>query len=148
MVLAAPAARQRGDQDGRRAVLPAGAARLLDRLLFRCSGCPAQAESARAGDCLRLPRGAEDCRRCRRRCQSTFRFEGEESTSRYDSPLHVSTLDSLGSIFVPKPSTDADCQRRSTSDLGWGVRGRPLASAAIGGDCYSLGDSIAREPMS
>jgi hypothetical protein len=44
-------------------------------------------------------------------------------------------------LFVPKASTNADYQRRGTPDLGRTVRGCPLASAAGGGDCYSLGYS-------
>ena len=35
-------------------------------------------------------------------------------------------------------------QRRSTPGLGQAVRGCPLASTAVGGDCYSLGYSAAR----
>ena len=34
-------------------------------------------------------------------------------------------------LFVPKPSTDAHCQRRSIPGLGQTVRGRPLASTAV-----------------
>lgn len=48
-------------------------------------------------------------------------------------------------LFVPKPSTGWDGQRPSTPELGETVRERPLASTAVGGDCYSLGYSVARE---
>jgi hypothetical protein len=48
-------------------------------------------------------------------------------------------------IFVPKPSTCADCQRCGTPDLGTTIRRRPLASTAGGGDRYSLGYSVAPE---
>src|SRR5690348_17959798 len=41
-------------------------------------------------------------------------------------------------LFVPKPSTDADCQRRSIPGLGQTVRGCPLASTAVRGDCHLL----------
>ena len=48
-------------------------------------------------------------------------------------------------LFVPKPSTDADCQRRSISSLGQAVRGYPLASTAVRGDCHSLCHSAVHE---
>jgi integrase len=44
-------------------------------------------------------------------------------------------------LFVPKPTRRVDCQRQDAPDLGTTVRQRPLASAAGGGDCYSLGYS-------
>jgi hypothetical protein len=44
-------------------------------------------------------------------------------------------------LFVPKPSRGADCQGCDMPDLGTSVRQRPLASAAGGSDCYSLGYS-------
>jgi hypothetical protein len=43
------------------------------------------------------------------------------------------------SLFVPKPSTGRDCQRHSMRGLVQTVRGCPLASTAVGGDCSSLG---------
>lgn len=45
-------------------------------------------------------------------------------------------------LFVPKPNTGRDHQRRSTPSVGHAVRGRPLASTAGGGDCHSVGHSI------
>ena len=51
-------------------------------------------------------------------------------------------------LFVPKPSTGVDCQRRSTPGLGQTVRGRLPVSTAVGGDCYSLGYSVAQVPVS
>jgi hypothetical protein len=39
-------------------------------------------------------------------------------------------------LFVPKPTTDADCQRPSTRGLRQTVRGRPLPSTAVRGDCH------------
>jgi hypothetical protein len=45
-------------------------------------------------------------------------------------------------LFVPKPSHRTDCQRCGISDLGSAVRRRPLASTAVGGDCYSVGYSL------
>jgi hypothetical protein len=47
-------------------------------------------------------------------------------------------------LFVPKPSRGADCQPCGTPDLGPIVRQRPLVSPAGGGDCYSVGYSVAR----
>jgi hypothetical protein len=48
-------------------------------------------------------------------------------------------------LFVPKPSTGAACQRRSTRGLRQTVRACPLASTAVGGDCHSLRHSVACE---
>jgi len=48
-------------------------------------------------------------------------------------------------LFVPKPSTGANYQRYGMSDLGSTIRRCPLASTAVGGDCYSLGYSVARK---
>jgi hypothetical protein len=54
------------------------------------------------------------------------------------------TLLSIGvGLFVPKPSTGVDCQRRSIPSLGQAVRGYPLASTAVRGDCHSLCHSAA-----
>jgi hypothetical protein len=53
----------------------------------------------------------------------------------------VTNASRTAGLFVPKPSTCADCQRCGTVYLGIPVRQRPLASAAVGGDCYSLGYS-------
>ncbi len=50
-------------------------------------------------------------------------------------------------LFVPKPSTDTTCQRRSTFGLEQIVRGCPLASTAGGGDCHSVRHLVAREPV-
>jgi hypothetical protein len=50
-------------------------------------------------------------------------------------------------LFVPKSSTDANCQRRSIPGLGQTVRGCPLASTAVRGDCHSLCHSAVREPV-
>jgi hypothetical protein len=50
----------------------------------------------------------------------------------------------LPSLFVPKPSRGADSQDCDISDLGRTVRRCPLASTAVGGDCYSLGYSVTR----
>lgn len=49
-------------------------------------------------------------------------------------------------LFVPKPTTDADCQRPSTRGLRQTVRGLPLASTVVRGDCHSLCHSAVREP--
>jgi hypothetical protein len=46
-------------------------------------------------------------------------------------------------LFVPEPARDADYQGCGMSDLGSVVRRRPLASPAVGGDPYSLGESKA-----
>ncbi len=48
-------------------------------------------------------------------------------------------------LFVPKPSHRVRCQRCGVPDLGTTVRRCPLAFTAVGGDCYSLGYSVARE---
>ena len=45
-------------------------------------------------------------------------------------------------LFVPKPTTVEGYQRHSVLDLGQTVRGCPLASTAVGGDCYSLRYSV------
>jgi len=50
-------------------------------------------------------------------------------------------------LFVPKPSTNADCQRRSIPGLGQTVRACPLASTAVRGDYHSLCHSAVREPV-
>jgi hypothetical protein len=50
-------------------------------------------------------------------------------------------------LFVPKPSRGAGCQGCGLPGLGSIVRRCPLASAAVGGDCYSLGYSVARESV-
>jgi len=52
-------------------------------------------------------------------------------------PRLVHAWSSTG-LFVPKPTTDADCQRPSTRGLRQTVRGRPLPSPAVRGDCHSL----------
>jgi hypothetical protein len=41
----------------------------------------------------------------------------------------------------------ADCLRCGLLDLGTTVRRCPLASIDVGDDCYSLGYSVARDPM-
>jgi hypothetical protein len=51
-------------------------------------------------------------------------------------------------LFVPKPSCRTDCQGFGMPGLGNTVRRRPPPSVVVGGDCYSLGYSVAREPMS
>lgn len=51
---------------------------------------------------------------------------------------------SANGLFVPNPSTGRGYQRRSTPGLRQTVRGRPLASTAIGSDCHSLRHSVAR----
>jgi len=48
-------------------------------------------------------------------------------------------------LFVPKPSTDADCQSCGVLGLASIVRPRPLAFIAVGGDCHSLRHSVAHE---
>jgi len=58
-----------------------------------------------------------------------------------------SALIGLIGLFVPKPSTDADCQRRNTRGLGQTVRRCPLTSTGGRGDCRSLRHSAAREPV-
>ncbi len=50
-------------------------------------------------------------------------------------------------LFVPKPSTDSDCQHRSTRGLRQTVRVCPLAYTVVGGDCHSLRHSVARESV-
>jgi len=55
-------------------------------------------------------------------------------------------VDIATGLFVPKPSTDAVCQRRSMAGLRQIVRVCPLASTVVGGDCHSLRHSVAREP--
>ena len=47
-------------------------------------------------------------------------------------------------LFVPKPSTDAGYQRRSTRGPRQTVRGCPLTSTVGRGDCHSLRHSVAR----
>jgi hypothetical protein len=61
--------------------------------------------------------------------------------------LRPSPGGSASGFFVPKPSTGADCQHRSIPGLGQTVRGRPLASTAVRGDCHSLCHSAVREPV-
>jgi len=39
-------------------------------------------------------------------------------------------------LFIPKPTIVEGYQRHSVLDLGQPVRECPLASAAVGGDCY------------
>jgi hypothetical protein len=39
-------------------------------------------------------------------------------------------------LFVPKPTIVEGYQRHSVLDLGQTVRECPLASTAVGGDCY------------
>jgi hypothetical protein len=56
--------------------------------------------------------------------------------------VHIAT-----GLFVPKPSTNMDCQRRSMPGLRQPVRGCPLASTAVSGDCHSLCHSLVREPI-
>jgi hypothetical protein len=48
-------------------------------------------------------------------------------------------------LFVPKPSTDADWQSCGVLGLASIVRPRPLAFIAVGGDCHSLRHSVAHE---
>jgi hypothetical protein len=50
-------------------------------------------------------------------------------------------------LFVPKPTRDAGCQGCGLPGLGSTVRRCPLTSTAVGGDCYSLGYSVAREAV-
>jgi hypothetical protein len=45
-------------------------------------------------------------------------------------------------LFVPKPTRDVDCQGSGLPDLGSDVRRCPLASTAVGGDCYSVRYSL------
>jgi hypothetical protein len=47
-------------------------------------------------------------------------------------------------LFVPKPTSRAYYQHYGTSDLGATVRQCPLTPTAGGGDCYSVGYSVAR----
>jgi hypothetical protein len=77
----------------------------------------------------------------------TFRFSIGESGSRVHSPRVSHARFACGSFFVPKPSTDADCQRRSIPGLGQTARRCPLASTAVRGDCHSLCHSAVREPV-
>jgi hypothetical protein len=60
-----------------------GRGRTADLPLFRCSGCPAHGGCGRVLGCLRLRRGADDCRCCRHGCRLryewTFRLRGGES---------------------------------------------------------------------
>jgi hypothetical protein len=56
-----------------------------------------------------------------------------------------SLIPSLG-LFVPKPSCRPSYLRYITHDLGTTVLQRPLASTAVGGDCYSLGYSAHESP--
>ena len=48
-------------------------------------------------------------------------------------------------LFVPKPPHHAGYQGCGLPGLGSTVRQCPLVSGAVGGDCYSLGYSVARE---
>jgi hypothetical protein len=50
-------------------------------------------------------------------------------------------------LFVPKPSTVADCQGCGSPDLGTIVRQCALTSAGGDDDRYSLGYSVAYELM-
>jgi hypothetical protein len=65
----------------------------------------------------------------------TFRLRGGEPSSRDHSPRGYTNV----GLFVPKPSRDADHQRRSMSDLETTVRQRLLVSTVGDGDCYSVG---------
>jgi hypothetical protein len=58
-----------------------------------------------------------------------------------------SVLSTGAGLFVPKPSTGGYYQRRNTRGLRQTVRGRPLASTAVGGDCHSLRHSVAAESV-
>jgi len=55
---------------------------------------------------------------------------------------------STGGLFVPKPNRGADCQGCGPSDLGTTVRHRPPASGDDRAGCYSLGYSVACNPVS
>jgi hypothetical protein len=49
-----------------------------------------------------------------------------------------------GGLFAPNATTDVSYQGSGMLDLAQIIRPRPLASTAVGGDCYSLGYSVAR----
>src|SRR6266496_1201933 len=70
-------------------------------------------------------------------------LQGYYLPGQLDRTLTDFALSSGVGLFVPKPSCGADRQRRDVPDLGTIVRQRPLASTAVGGDCYSLGYSDA-----
>jgi hypothetical protein len=64
-------------------------------------------------------------------------------------PVVVSLVvsDHVLGLFVPNPSPGEACQGRIVLDLGQSVRECPWASTAVGGGCYSLGYSVASEPV-
>jgi hypothetical protein len=67
-----------------------------------------------------------------------------QTIEQFDSQLfnlYQGAIALSGGLFVPKPSHCTGCQHCGMPDLGTTVRQRPLASAAGGGDCYSLGYS-------
>jgi hypothetical protein len=62
---------------------------------------------------------------------------------RLDSHLQSVRFGSARGLFVPNPSVSADCQRRSTLGVRQAVRGCRLTSTVGGGDCHSVGHSVA-----
>jgi hypothetical protein len=69
-------------------------------------------------------------------------YSGDAGTPlRSSPPITPQRAEGCCGLFVPKPSTDADCQRGVMPDLEQNVRQRPLAFTADDGDCYSLGYS-------
>ena len=82
-----------------------------------------------------------------RQCARSSPIEPTARSSRaIASDRRVPVFTGVG-LFVPKPTTDADCQRPSTRGLRQTVRGRPLPSPAVRGDCHSLCHSAVREPV-
>ena len=93
-------------------------------------------------DLVHAPTGCAPC--C---CMSALLYRTDAYLpGQLDRTLADFALSTGVGLFVPKPSTDADCQRRSIPGLRQTVRGCPLASTVDRGDCHSLCHSIAREP--
>ncbi len=59
-----------------------------------------------------------------------------------DRTLIDFALSSGVGLFVPKSSRGVGCQGYGLPDQATTVRWRPLASAVVGGHCYSLGYSV------
>jgi hypothetical protein len=99
-----------------------------------------------SGAALDLIRLNSATRRRRRQAQAQAQALGANRRTTLDHAAVSNTIRIAG-LFVPKPSHGADCQRCRTPDLGTTVRQHPLASAVVGGDCYSLGYSVHVEPL-
>jgi hypothetical protein len=145
-----------------------GRGRTADLPLFRCRRCPGRRDRRSVDGCPRAPLGGTGCRRCRHGCRHATESMGgrcqvvsmlrtgraapgrpgqaaRPARARPDGALPTQARLDLAvhnGLFVPKPTSDVDCQSCGVPDLGSDVHRRPLASAAGGSDSYSLGYSI------